>query len=67
MAKFSRHAIFLIFTYKIGSDTSCKVSPKETIGMKFQILFCRKNKKNTAKYLLKFLPSMQSVKGTGST
>ena len=39
------------------------LSPKETICMKCQILFSRKNKKNISKcHLLKFLPSMQSIK-----
>ena len=32
--------------------------------MKCQILFSRKNKKNISKCLLKFLPSMQSIKLT---
>ena len=35
---------------------------RETICMKYQILFSRKNKKNISKCLLKFLPSMQGVK-----
>ena len=66
MGRFSRQQtfdIFLIFSSEIGSDTSCKLSPKETICMKCQILFSRKNKKKISKCcLLKFLPSMQSVK-----
>ena len=40
---------FKIFSYsssKIGFDTACKLSPKETICMKCQILCSRKNKKN---------------------
>ena len=37
---------FFYFSYKIEFDTSCKLSPKETICMKCQILFSRKNKKN---------------------
>ena len=53
--------IFLMFV-KTGSDTSCKLSPKETICMKCPILFSSKEKKNISKcHLLKFLPSMQSV------
>ena len=36
---------FLLFL-EIGSDTSCKLSPKETICMKCQILVSSKNKKN---------------------
>ena len=54
---------------KIGSDTSCKLSPEETICMKCQILFSKKKyekkkkkkKKNSKCRLLKILPSMQSV------
>ena len=44
MGKFSRQHINDIFSYfpkKIGSDTSCKLSPWETICMKHQILFSR--------------------------
>ena len=37
---------FFNFSYKIEFDTSCKLSPKETICMKCQILFSMKNKKN---------------------
>ena len=33
-------------TVSLGTDTSCKLSPEETICMKCQILFYRKNKKN---------------------
>ena len=36
---------FSYFSKKIGFDTSCKLSPKETICMKCQILFSRKKKK----------------------
>ena len=55
---------FLIFPRKIGSGTSCKLSPKETICIKGQILFSRKNKKKIFQkcHQLKFLPRMQSVK-----
>ena len=35
--------IFFLFSKKIGSDTSCQLS---SIGMKSQILFSMKNKKN---------------------
>ena len=53
---------FSYFSWKIGCDTSCKLSPQETICMKCQILFSRKDKKNISKCrLLKFLPSIQSV------
>ena len=56
---------FSYFSLKIGSDTSCKLSPNETICMECQILFSRKNKKKKSKCrLLKFLPSMQSVNNT---
>ena len=34
------------FSQKTGFDISCKLSPKETICMKCQILFSGKNKKN---------------------
>ena len=36
--------IFLYISQKIGFDSSCKLSPKETICMKCQILFSRKKK-----------------------
>ena len=38
-------ATFFLLFLEIGSVTSCKLSPKETICMKCQILFSRKNKK----------------------
>ena len=34
------------FSQKIGSDTSCKLTPEEAISMKCQSLFSGKNKKN---------------------
>ena len=37
---------FSLFSQKTGFDISCKLSPKETICMKCQILFSGKNKKN---------------------
>ena len=37
----------LIFSLEIGFDTSFRLSPKETICMKCQILFARKNNKNS--------------------
>ena len=43
---------FSYFAKKIGFDTSCKLSPKETIWMMCQILFSRKNKKSTSKCCL---------------
>ena len=56
---------FLILCVKIGFDILCKLSPKETICMKCQILFSRKNKKNISKcHLLLFVPSMWSIKAT---
>ena len=36
---------FSYFSQKTGFDISCKLSPLETICMKCQILFSRKNKK----------------------
>ena len=42
---FSREQ-FEIFSKKIGFDSSCKLSPLETICMKCQNLFSGKNKKN---------------------
>ena len=47
--KFSADNILKYFSYfsqKTGYDISCKLSPKETICMKCQILFSGKNKKN---------------------
>ena len=38
--------IFFLFFPEKGFDISCKVSSKETICMKCQILFSGKNKKN---------------------
>ena len=50
------------FTKKIGLGTSCKLSPKETICMKCQILFSRKNKKNIMRLSsAEFAHSMGSV------
>ena len=37
---------FFLFFLAKGFDALCKLSPKETICMKCQILFSRKNKKN---------------------
>ena len=43
-------------------EVSDPMSPKDTICIKYQILFSRKNKKNISKcLLLKFLSSMQNV------
>ena len=36
---------FYYLSQKTSFDMSCKLSPMETICMKCQILFCRKNKK----------------------
>ena len=38
--------LFLFFFQKTGFDISCKLSPLETICMKYQSLFSRKNMKN---------------------
>ena len=39
---------FSYFSQKTGFDSSCKLSPMETICMKCQILFSGKNKKTIA-------------------
>ena len=41
-----RFEIFFFFSQNTGYDSSCKLSPKETICMKCKILFSGKNKKN---------------------
>ena len=53
-------AFFLLFfLQEIGSDTLRKLCLKQTLCMKCQILFSRKQKNNTSKCrLLKFSPSM---------
>ena len=56
--------IFSYFSLKIGFDTLCILSPKETICMKFQIVISGENKKKISNCILKFLPSMLSVKDT---
>ena len=38
--------LFQYFSPKTDFDISCALSPIETIGMKCQIVFSRKNKKN---------------------
>ena len=56
---------FLIFPRKIGFDTLCKLSPKETICMKCQFLFSRKHKKNiTSLPSSEFAHSIVSVSKT---
>ena len=57
---------FAYFFKKIGSDILCKLSPKEAVYLKCQILFSRKNKEKTTVCIseycrLKFLPSIQNV------
>ena len=42
---------FSYLSQKTGFDISCKLSPMETICMKCQILFSRKNKKNIVNLL----------------
>ena len=54
--------MFSYFSYKIGFDNSCKLSPKETICMKCQILFYRKNKKNINFLFAESAHSLVSVK-----
>ena len=52
---------FSLFQKKTGFDISCKLSPKETICMKCQILFFRKNKKNISNcLLLKIFPRVKT-------
>ena len=57
--------VLFFFSQKLGFCISCKLSPKETICMKCQILVSGKYKKYISKCrLLKILPSTQSVKDT---
>ena len=50
-----------LFSQKIGSYISCKLSPEETVCMKCQILLSWINKENIPKfYQLKFLPSKET-------
>ena len=55
--------LLFFFFQKVGFDISCKLSPKETICMKFQSLFSgKKNQKNMPKCrLLTFLPRVLGV------
>ena len=54
--------IFFLFFPRKQDLTIHTNSHQETICMRCQILFSRKNKKNLSKcHLLKFLPTMQSV------
>ena len=69
--KFSRWQTDDICSYffleNIGSGTSCKVSLKDIICMKWPILFSRKIKIFFSKcHLLKFFPGMQSVQVANS-
>ena len=60
---FHANCLLTYFSKKIRFDISCKLSPQETICIKCQMLFSGKNYKNISKcHLLKFLPSMPSVK-----
>ena len=43
--------MIFFFPQKIGFDISCKLSPKETICMKYQSLFSEENKKKYLKML----------------
>ena len=62
-ANSDKWTFFLTFS-KTGSNITCKLFPKETICIKCQTLFSRKNKKNILKCcLLKILPSTLSVNG----
>ena len=61
IGRFSRRQtgdLFSYFSYKIGSDTSCKLSPNETICMKCQILFSKNNKKNISLSSAEFAKSV---------
>ena len=66
MNKFSRWQIDYIFSYfsqKIGFDISCKLSLWRQFAWNVKSYFLEKNIKNISKCcLLKFAPSMQSVK-----
>ena len=52
--KFSRRhfGIVVFFSHKIGFDMSFRLSPKETICMKCQSLFSRKNKKKNRQFVV---------------
>ena len=56
--------IFFLFFPENRFDISCKLSPLETICMKFQNLFSGKNKKKNISVccLLKILPRVLSVR-----
>ena len=54
--------IFSYLSQKIAFDTSCKLSPMETICMKYQSLFSGKNKNISKCRLLKIISSMLSDK-----
>ena len=45
LGNFSRRQIYILFFQKTCFDSSCKLSPKETIWMKCQSLFSGKSKK----------------------
>ena len=58
--------IIFLFSQETGVDISCKLSLKETVCMKCQILFPGENKKNISKcHLLKILPKVLSIKSLG--
>ena len=65
---FSRRHItilfFLIFHREKGFDSSCKLSPTETICMNFQILFSGKNKKNINLSSAQLAQRVEKVKKT---
>ena len=53
---------FFNFSQKIEYDISCKLSPKETICMKYKIIFSGKNKNHTINVLsAEFAQSMLSL------
>ena len=53
----------IFFSQETGFDISCKLSPQETICIKYQTPFSGKNKNISKCHLLKNLPGMLSVKG----
>ena len=66
ISDFSPQLITCMFSQKTGSDISCKLSPVETICMKYQNLLSGKSKKKNISVhvccLLKILSRMLSVK-----
>ena len=56
---------FFFFLKKTGFDIPCKLSPLETLCIKYQILFSRENKKKISIcHVLNILPRVLSINGT---